>query len=65
MAKNFLTQANVDYKEVIANENPELTKKLNVTQAPTLVIVKDGNVELVENVSNIRRYIELNLVVKA
>ena len=65
MAKNFLTQASVEYKEVIANENPELTKQLNITQAPTLVIVKDGNVELVENVSNIRRYIELNLVVKA
>ena len=60
-----MTQAKVEYKEVIANDNPELTKQLNVTQAPTLVIVKDGEVELIENVSNIRRYIETTLVIKA
>ena len=63
MAKNFLSQAQVQYKEVLATDNPELTKSLNVTQAPTLVVVKDGQVSLIENVSNIRKFIETELVV--
>ncbi len=58
MAKNFLNQANMEFNEIIANDNPELTKDLKVTQAPTLVVVKDGQTNLIENVSNIRLYIE-------
>ena len=63
MAKNFLAQANVQFKEILATDNPELTKSLNVTQAPTLVVVREGQVNLVENVSNIRKFIETELVV--
>ena len=63
MAKNFLAQANVQFKEVLATDNPELTKSLNVTQAPTLVVVREGQVSLIENVSNIRKFIETELVV--
>ena len=62
MAKNFLSQAKVEFKEVLAHENIDLTKELSITQAPTLVVVKNGEVELIENVSNIRRYIETSLV---
>ena len=58
MAKRFLAKANIQYQELLANENIELAKSLNVNQAPTLVIVNNGNVEVIENVSNIRRYIE-------
>ena len=63
MAKNFLAQANVQFKEILATDNPELTKSLNVTQAPTLVVVREGQVSLIENVSNIRKFIETELVV--
>ena len=65
MAKNFLNQANMEFKEVIANDNQELTKALKITQAPTLVVISNGEITLVENVSNIRRYIETNAMVKA
>ena len=61
MAKNFLNLAKVSYQEVLATDNIEVTKQLNINQAPTLVVVKNQKVELVENVSNIRRYIETNL----
>ena len=64
MAKNFLNQAGLAFNEVIANDNPELTKQLNITQAPTLVEVKDSEITLIENVSNIRRYIESTILVK-
>ena len=62
MAKNFLAQANVEYTDVLATENVELTKALNIVSAPTLVVVTKEGTEVIENVSNIRRYIELNLV---
>ena len=58
MAKTFLAQARTEYKEVSATENVELTKSLGVQSAPTLVEVKNGEANLIENVSNIRRYIE-------
>ena len=62
MAEKLLDKAKVDYKFIDAEENVELTKTLNITQAPTLVVVKDNKVELVENVSNIRRYIETSVM---
>ena len=65
MAKNFLAQANVEFKEIMATDNPELTKALNIHQAPTLVVVRNGECKLVENVSNIRRCIDEELAVKA
>ncbi|MBQ8293730.1 MAG: ribonucleoside triphosphate reductase [Bacilli bacterium] len=64
MAKNFLAQANVEYSEVLATENVDLTKSLNINAAPTLVVVTKEGTEVVENVSNIRRFIEVNLVNK-
>lgn len=62
MAKSFLNQAHVEFKEIIANENIELTKSLSVNSAPTLLVVKNNDIEVIENVSNIRRYLETNLV---
>ena len=64
MAKTFLGQANAVYNEVLATDNVELAKALNITSAPTLVVVDGENIEVVENVSNIRRYIETNLTNK-
>ena len=64
MAKNFLQQANISYKELLATENVELARSLVINSAPTLIVVNNGEVEKVENVSNIRRYIEVNLVNK-
>jgi ribonucleoside-triphosphate reductase len=59
MAKTFLAQANIEFSEIIANDNVDLTKQLGVTVAPTLIVVKDGAlVTKVENVSNIRAFID-------
>ncbi len=56
MAKEFLKD--VDYKVVDADENPELTSRFGIMQAPTLVVVKDGKVEKFVNASNIRKFTE-------
>ena len=55
-AKEYLKD--VDYQVVDAEENPELSSKLGIMQAPTLVLVKDGKIQKFVNVSNIRRYTE-------
>ena len=44
------------------NMNKLQEKALNIVSAPTLVVVTKEGTEVIENVSNIRRYIELNLV---
>lgn len=56
MAKQFLKD--VDYEVVDAEENAELAEQLGIMQAPTLVVIKDGQVKKIANASNIRKYVE-------
>ncbi|MBT9774979.1 ribonucleoside triphosphate reductase [Clostridium sp. MCC353] len=56
IAKEFLK--GVDYQVVDAEENPDLTGKFGIMQAPTLVVVKDGQVKKYVNASNIRKFTE-------
>ena len=56
MAEKFLGDASISYRKVYADDEPELTKKFGVSGAPTLVVVKNGNVEKIANVSNIRKF---------
>ena len=58
MAKTFLKDAKIKYDFIDAEENIELTKSLDITQAPTLVVIKKGKVDKYANLSNIRKYIE-------
>ena len=58
MAKSLLEKAKVDYKFIDAEENVDLTKKFGVKQAPTLVIIKDGERRNIVNLSNIKKEIE-------
>ena len=55
-AKEFLKD--VDYQVVDAEENPDLTGRFGVMQAPTLVVVKNGQVQKYVNASNIRKFAE-------
>jgi len=57
-AKKLLDKFKVKYEFVDAEENAEETKKLGVKQAPTLVVIKKGEVELIPNLSNIKKYAE-------
>jgi ribonucleoside-triphosphate reductase len=59
MATVFLDKGGVQYEKVYAEENPELVRKYGIMQAPTLVVVgDDGNADLIQNVSNIRKYVD-------
>ena len=63
LAASFLDKAGIAYEKILADapENEELCNELEIRQAPTLVVVKDGAVSAkVVNLSNIRKYIEEN-----
>lgn len=46
----------MDYKLIDAEENEELTAKYGIMQAPTLVVVENGNVKKFVNASNIKKF---------
>ena len=58
MAKRFLDQAGIRYDVILANEDIAAADLYGIRQAPTLVVIRDGKMEKIENVSNIRRFIE-------
>ena len=59
-AKKLLDKAKIKYSFVDAEEEVDLTKKFGVKQAPTLVEIKKGKVNVVPNLSNIKKFAEEN-----
>ncbi|MBE6138267.1 MAG: ribonucleoside triphosphate reductase [Firmicutes bacterium] len=57
-ASKLLEKEEIVYTFVDAEEQQELTKKYSVRQAPTLVVVKDGEATNIVNLSNIKKFIE-------
>lgn len=51
----LLDKASINYSKLLANENADLTKVLGVKQAPTLVVVNNGNVSKYTGVSDIKK----------
>jgi len=58
VAKSLLEKAKIDYKFIDAEEETSLTKEYLVKQAPTLVVIKNGNKTNIVNLSNIKKAIE-------
>ena len=56
VAKRIL--GNEAYTLVDAEENQELVSRFGVRQAPTLIVLHDGEVEKYVNASNIKKYVE-------
>ncbi len=54
VAESMLRKANVIFRKVYAEDEPDLAEKMGISHAPTLVI----NGEKIINTSNIRKYIE-------
>ena len=57
-SKIMLDKAGIEYSVIDAEENKELTMKMGVTEAPTLVVPNGDVYEKFVNPSNIRGYIE-------
>ena len=58
MAKMLLDKANFKYKLVDAMENKELAVQFQIKKAPTLFIPTKDGYEALDNVSDIKKYIE-------
>ncbi len=63
LVKTFLKDR--DYVEIDAEEHPDLAMQYDVMQAPTYVVIHDGEVEKFSNASNIRKYIKDTAVSKS
>ena len=48
----------VNYTKLLANENKELAESLEIKQAPTLVMVKNGEVAKFAGVSDIKKVLK-------
>ena len=58
MAESFLNKAGLPFEKVYAEENEAFAKEHGVKMAPTLIVCKEGRIEKITNVSNIRKYID-------
>lgn len=52
-----LEEAHIEYEKIDAEETPELVQKYGIRQAPTLVVVRNGETDIYTNASNIIGYI--------
>lgn len=57
IAESLLAKAGTAYSKVMAQDDPALTKALGIKQAPTLVEVKDGNIEKFASVTGVKEYL--------
>ena len=53
----MLEDAGIAYEKIDAEEAPELVAEFGIRQAPTLVVVKDGEAKIYANASSIIAYI--------
>jgi ribonucleoside-triphosphate reductase (formate) len=60
MAKEYLK--GITYAIVDAEENPEITREYSIMQAPTLVEISNGRTKKYVNASNIKKFVEEQLV---
>jgi len=58
IAETLLTKAGVAYTKIMAQENAELTESLGIKQAPTLVAVKNGEIEKFPAVTGVKAFIQ-------
>ncbi len=57
IACSFLDKAGVKYEKLLANEHADLVEEFSIKQAPTLVVVKDGQANKYTGVSDIKKYL--------
>ncbi len=52
-----LEKAGVAYKKIYATDEPDMAREFGIKQAPTLVIVKNGEMQKFAGVSDIKKYL--------
>ena len=57
IASSFLDKAGVVYEKLYANDKPQLAAHYGIKQAPTLVVINNGEVNKFAGVSEIKKYL--------
>ena len=57
MAKAILDKAGVKYRLVDAEENKDLTQKLGIKKAPTLLVPNGKGYDVYDNASEVNRFV--------
>ena len=57
IACSFLDKAGFPYEKLLANEHADLATEFGVKQAPTLVVVKNGEISKYAGVSDIKKFL--------
>ena len=52
-----LEKAGISFEKIYANEKPEMAKEYGIKQAPTLVVISDGEISKFVGLSDIKKYI--------
>ena len=58
IAKTLLGKAEIAYTEIMANDNVALSEAIGIKQAPTLVTVRNGEIEKFAGVANVKTFIK-------
>ncbi len=59
IAASILDKQGVAYTKIYADQTPDEATKFGIKQAPTLVVVKDGNISKYSGVSDIKKYLKV------
>ena len=59
MAKEMLAEE--QYEVIDAERHPDLAAQYGIMQAPTLLVVEDGQAQKIVNASNIQKYVDEDL----
>ena len=54
----MLNKANMEFEEINAIEQADLSKKFDIKLTPTLIVADGDSYSVYENASNVRKYIE-------
>lgn len=57
IAESLLDKAKISYQKIDAEKEADMAKEYGIKSAPTLVVIQDGAIEKIGNVSNIKKYI--------
>ena len=58
LAVQWLDKAGISYEKLFVSENPDLAKELELKQAPTLVVYKNGEAVKYAGVAAVKKYID-------
>ncbi len=60
IAEALLAKTDIKYEKLYAEDNRELTEALGIKQAPTMVVVKNGEIEKHAAIANVKAFIQAN-----